>query len=181
MSHTTGVSGEMGAAEETAPLKTWQRRLATAKKEHRPGLKNWTRDGFGLADKRAQDFEAVAHADYEAQNGLPESPIDRIHCDQLSLDKFWDEYERPELPVILQGIPESENWAALNNWSLDQLQHDYRDVRLKCGEDDDGYSVKVKVRYFMQYCLNQKVRPLRVKQAPFPNEILTQSSFLTTG
>lgn len=44
--------------------------------------------------------------------------IKREHCSELSVQRFIDEYEKPYLPVVIDGVPEAENWGALQNWSL---------------------------------------------------------------
>jgi histone arginine demethylase JMJD6 len=73
----------------------------------------------------------------------------------MSVEDFIERYEKPALPVIIEGIPKAESWAAVENWDLGKLNRRYRNRRLKCGEDDDGYSVRVKLKHFLQYMENQ--------------------------
>ena len=77
------------------------------------------------------------------------------HCLELPVQAFIEKYENPALPVIIEGIPKAESWAAVENWDLGKLNRRYRNRRLKCGEDGDGYSVRVKLKYFLQYMENQ--------------------------
>lgn len=46
------------------------------------------------------------------------NPVKREHCSDLSVERFIEEYEKPYLPVVIEGIPEAENWGAVANWSL---------------------------------------------------------------
>lgn len=54
-----------------------------------------------------------------------------------------------------QGL--CDEWKASEEWGLTQLANGkYKDEPLKAGEDDDGYSVRLRVKYFMQYCMENK-------------------------
>ena len=44
--------------------------------------------------------------------------IKREHCRQLSVKRFIKEYERDYVPVVIDGIPEEENWGAVQNWTF---------------------------------------------------------------
>jgi len=125
--------------------KTWERRLEEAKKKHRPKLKDWSKDAF--ATRRTTDFEELSSA--------PSSCfIDRISCRSLSTQDFVERYERPCLPVIISDIPQEECWEGGKPGCWDSfawLKDKVGERLFKVGEDDDGYKVKVKLRYFLRY------------------------------
>lgn len=98
----------------------------------------WTREGFAGSDV----------CDLPIDEG---NLIKREHCSALSVKRFINEYERPYIPVVIDGIPEMENWDALKHWTLKQLRRDYKHAELKCGEADDGKSIRMKFKYFLKY------------------------------
>ena len=103
--------------------------------------------------------------------------IDRIKCKNMSPDQFIEFYERRCLPCVISGIPKGEHWAAQTDWNFDREVNkessaaDDKDQSLmplgdsffKVGEDDDGYKVKVKLKYFLKYLsLNRDDSPLYI-------------------
>ena len=113
--------------------------------------------------------------------------IDRIKCKNMSPDQFIEFYERRCLPCVISGIPKGEHWDAQMNWNFDREVNkesaaaDDKDQSLmplgdsffKVGEDDDGYKVKVKLKYFLKYLsLNRDDSPLyifdRCVRVPLP-------------
>lgn len=85
------------------------------------------------------------------------SPVDyimRVHRNDLSERDFIERFERPGRPVIIKGLTDS--WGAKQRWTLKALCRDFGDVRFKCGEDDDGYSVKMRMKRFIAYMAQQK-------------------------
>ncbi|KAL3796178.1 hypothetical protein ACHAW5_005667 [Stephanodiscus triporus] len=61
-------------------------------------------------------------------------------------------------------------WPAVRNWSIPSLLADpvLSDVRFKCGEDDDGRSVRMRLRHFLRYLeRNRDDSPLYVFDATF--------------
>jgi hypothetical protein len=52
--------------------------------------------------------------------------------------------------VLISNIPDCERWSATSNWNTVLLKK-YGNRMFKCGEDDDGYKVKIKLKYFLKY------------------------------
>ena len=90
-----------------------------------------------------------------ADVAYPVSPqIDRVHQSRLSVEQFIETYEKPAIPCMLTGC--ADHWKARTEWSYENFLKRYGNVLLKCGEDDDGYKVKIKVKYFLEYMYLQR-------------------------
>lgn len=126
-----------------------------AKKRHRPRLKNWSRDGF--ATTRAHEFEALAPKFTSGDAGAPAPghaeylDIPHVHAHHITRDEFISKYEETNTPLLISGIPQVEDWPAVRRWRLGRLCDDFRDCRFKCGEDDDGHSIKITLKTFSKY------------------------------
>ncbi|EFO93055.1 CRE-PSR-1 protein [Caenorhabditis remanei] len=84
----------------------------------------------------------------------PKDTIQRIDGKTISVEEFRRDFERPRVPVILTGL--TEDWAANEKWTLDRLSKKYRNQNFKCGEDDHGNSVRMKMKYYHDYMLNNR-------------------------
>jgi hypothetical protein len=145
-----GTEGQ--TLDENRP-RTWERRIAEARKKHRPKLLNWQRDGF--ATTRLNDFKALERAESSCidvedvrQDSLagytaPLRALHRIPYESLSYDDFVTFYERPAIPCVIRDVPFCEEWAAASRWSSWSEFRRVGERYFKVGEDDDGYSVKV--------------------------------------
>jgi hypothetical protein len=50
---------------------------------------------------------------------LVSKSIDRVHTRDLSVQQFIDRYERPNKPVMIEGL--SDHWKAHQKWSFHAL------------------------------------------------------------
>lgn len=131
--------------------KTWERRLDEAKRKHRPKLKNWSRDGF--ATTRKEDFLKTRTLDDDVGN-LTKLRISKVNVKSCSSESFIKYFEEPYQPCIITGVPQEEGWKAPKEWTFDKLKRKYKNRPFKVGEDDDGYKVKLKMKYFLKYLQN---------------------------
>lgn len=133
------------------------------------------REKLGMLPAEMQDVRLPRGVTWEdtpecrAQHPISQG-IDRIHVKDYSIERFIEEYEEPNLPVMIKGV--TDNWPAMKKWTFEALARNrYRNVRMKCGEDDDGYSVKVKLKYFLQYIKTQQDdSPLYVFDSSFDED-----------
>jgi len=115
-----------------------RKRIREAKRKARPELSSgdlWVQ----------KDFANTFDLDYTKVNDT----VERIHVKDVSPQQFIERYEVPYKEVVIQGV--QDNWGARVKWTLERLAKKYRNQKFKCGEDDEGYSVKLKMKYYMEY------------------------------
>jgi len=54
---------------------------------------------------------------------------------------------------VVEGVPRAERWRAVDEWSLDAFETHptFRDLRMKCGEDDSGRTLRLSLGDFARY------------------------------
>eukprot|EP00542_Grammatophora_oceanica_P019997 CAMPEP_0194051230 /NCGR_PEP_ID=MMETSP0009_2-20130614/39299_1 /TAXON_ID=210454 /ORGANISM="Grammatophora oceanica, Strain CCMP 410" /LENGTH=494 /DNA_ID=CAMNT_0038698229 /DNA_START=305 /DNA_END=1789 /DNA_ORIENTATION=- len=135
--------------------------MDAAKRGHRPSLKDWTQDGLAHTFPAWRDA-IVARSTYENENYEVQMPPGACHPQRLpalldgarlSYDQFAKEYETHGIPCVIRNVPVAEGWAATERWQMEVLMQDedLLERKFKCGEDDDGKNIKVKLRHFLQY------------------------------
>ena len=150
--------------------KTWERRLDEAKSKHRPKLKNWSRDGFAF--QREKDFLKSRELKPEHQH----HKIDVVDCSSIDKAGFVRIYEENDMPCVIKDIPIQEGWNAATAWTQSKLNSRFKDRYFKCGEDDDGYKVKTRLKYFLKYMKNNKDdSPLYVFDGNFDGDDISRS------
>lgn len=75
--------------------------------------------------------------------------LERINANQVTHQEFVDRFEKQFKPVVLTSV--TDLWPARERWTIEGLLKCYRNERFKCGEDDYGYNVKMKMKYFAHY------------------------------
>ena len=102
--------------------------------------------------------------------------VPRVHVSELTLESFHERFERQLKPCLVVGA--MDDWPAKGNWGFAALRAEFGERPLKCGEDDDGYSVKLKLKHFLRYqCDPSGARkddsPLYVFDSAFDNNPVT--------
>ncbi|OWR43828.1 phosphatidylserine receptor protein [Danaus plexippus plexippus] len=114
-----------------------KKRIKEVKRKARPELADkhqWT------ALKYSNNFEEFLKC---------KDNVDRINANEFSEEDFIDKYEKIYKPVVITHT--QTNWKANNKWTQDRLAKKYRNQKFKCGEDNEGYSVKMKMKYYIEY------------------------------
>ncbi|XP_067928916.1 bifunctional arginine demethylase and lysyl-hydroxylase JMJD6-like isoform X2 [Watersipora subatra] len=121
-------------------------RIKEAKEKARPELckegidAGWRKFGF------AKNFSPSASDVRET--------IERLDGNKINAKLFIKQYESNYIPCIITNL--MNDWPATETWTLQKLARKYRNQKFKCGEDDDGYSVKLKMKYFVRYMADNK-------------------------
>ncbi|XP_022308793.2 bifunctional arginine demethylase and lysyl-hydroxylase JMJD6-like [Crassostrea virginica] len=121
-----------------------KKRIRDAKSKARPELENIT-NGW-------QQFHYAQSFDLSPSS--VHDNVERIDARYISKEEFIEKYESHYKPVVITNA--QVEWGALKKWTERRLAKKYRNQRFKCGEDDEGYSVKLKMKYFVEYMSENK-------------------------
>ena len=111
--------------------------------------KTWSKD------KLYQRNEELLHSYNFTDN------IERIHIDDITVEEFYERYEKAGKPVIIKGACDS--WDAKTKWNFKDLIERFPDAKFKIGEKDDGNDMHLSLREYLEYYLyNRDDSPLYV-------------------
>lgn len=138
-----------------------------------------------IAKAKEKEYPRRTPADWNkaryAESGMIEQirasireEVPRIRASDVSEADFINRFERASKPVLISQLCDS--WEATSKWSLERLLADYGGEKFKVGEDDDGYAVYVKLKYFIRYMLdNNDDSPLYVFDSSFAERPATRA------
>ncbi|KXJ09586.1 Bifunctional arginine demethylase and lysyl-hydroxylase JMJD6 [Exaiptasia diaphana] len=118
-----------------------KRRILAAKRKARPELKDeisWCKYDY------AKNFDVSLESVHDN--------IQRVDTRTISHSEFVEKFEKPRIPVVLTHS--IDHWRGYRKWTIEKLARKYGNQKFKVGEDDDGYSVKMKMKYYVEYIQN---------------------------
>jgi histone arginine demethylase JMJD6 len=161
----------------------WRKKMERARRLHRPSLKNWQVDGmaetFPEFVRELQTLEN--YQSFFLNEGHVQSQAIPAVLDAASLSREdFNKYEIAGIPAVICNIPAGFDggvattpWPAKEKWQLEALENnDTLLSRLfKCGEDDDGKNIKIKLKHFLKYTHdNSDDSPLYIFDSAFDED-----------
>jgi len=143
-----GRGGKKYRASETREEHV-SKKINAAKRRTRSELSvsggGWTKHGYAYGDDATTTIGRLRHLD----------TIERISVKTTTKEEFIERFERTRTPCVITDA--MEDWPCYRNdgdgrrWSLDALDERFREVKFKVGTDDDGYPVRLKMKYIKHY------------------------------
>jgi len=127
-------------------------KILHTKKKHRTDI-SWHK--WDASDYASSDF--CKRALKRGGTGVPNTiQLDRIHRKHVTPEQFFSQYAAPQRPCIVEGC--MDDWPAYRDgtWAPSELEQRFRHVEFKCGQDDSGRKLRMKMKYFYDYLKAQK-------------------------
>ena len=141
--------------------------ITYCKKEQRSDFKpsDWTKSNYYHTLNTKLDEYITNPPNY---NITTTNTISTEDYSQLSKSDFILKYEKTQTPVLIHNS--TNDWTAKESWNFKELYDRFKDSKVKVGEDDDGYKLKMKFKYFMEYMnKNKDDSPLYLFESSFEN------------
>ena len=103
------------------------------------------------------NYQKTFENDFPVRDKTVPNNIDYVDCkgwNEKDVLRFERKYIRNKIPCVLKNG--MEDWQAMKKWTKRRLVKKYRNQSFKCGEDDDGHNVKIKMKYYIEYMENTK-------------------------
>lgn len=113
-----------------------------AKCNARPELK---KTNSWCAHKYYKTFER----DFPVIDPTVPNNIEYVDMNKISTEEFEKHYVKNKIPCMM--LNSQTGWQATKKWTKHRLAKKYRNQSFKCGEDDDGHNVKLKMKYYLEY------------------------------
>ncbi|KAI8924037.1 hypothetical protein BC831DRAFT_467704 [Entophlyctis helioformis] len=122
-----------------------RRAKAMTRSELLPSSGGWGRYGF------AASWPSTGPANSRTTTTEEDMVVDRIDCGSVSVAEFVERWEAPGRPVIVRDA--ASGWAANTEWSIENLVWKYGNTKFKVGQDDEGFPVRMKLKYYLHYAI----------------------------
>lgn len=153
-SAATALAGESDAtnhsrAKTVDRARRARKKINSAKRKTRSELRldrgDWTRHGYAYGD------EATAASETRTRAG---NGIERISVRDVTPEEFVERFERTRTPCVITDA--MEGWGCYRmdsprRWTIDGLAERFGECKFKVGTDDDGYPVRLKMKYIKTY------------------------------
>mmetsp|Transcript_7300 Transcript_7300/g.17206 ORF Transcript_7300/g.17206 Transcript_7300/m.17206 type:complete len:438 (-) Transcript_7300:981-2294(-) len=162
----------------------WEEKMDKARKLHRPSLEDWERDNmhfrFPPFREEIRKLPRSTSFNPNAEPGSDQQQLPVVlDAATLTREAFYN-YEEDSIPLIIKNIPAGHDggefvgaWPALEKWKLRSLLNDEAliDRKFKCGEDDDGHNIKIRLSHFLSYAeFNKDDSPLYIFDSNFDGD-----------
>lgn len=117
------------------------------KKGKRTDIKpsEWDKHGYALNDE-----PLTRPIVYDEQT----RPIPRVKRSEITPEWFLENAAKPSQPIIVEGV--TDDWPAMERWSIDAMEERFRHVAMKVAKDDKGKKLRMKFKYYADYIRKQQ-------------------------